>query len=450
MDAPTFTASASCSSSCSPARFHIPAPTAGASACSTSTRPARHCRRRCTRYQPLIDSLMAKDPARRPQTGADAARMIESALASLTPAPTRVQPQEPPQPQHPPGNGRSRTALAALVIAALVAWGGWNWWPRNEATPTRSAPAAPIAKVQRSIAVLPLVNLSRNPDNEYFSDGLAETMLDMLARVPDLTVIARTSSFAFKDKAMDVREIGKSLGASHLLEGSVQQSGEQLRITLQLIRTDDGAHLWSQRYDRPLADVFKVQDEVAAEVVRALEVALPKSAQQQLRSGGTENVAAYQQYLKGVALAVAAQGGRAARRARPFRGGDQTRPALRAGLRRGGQCDDPAALPRRPEPGSADLSRQPDQAGPAARSHAWRGPRSPRRHHAGRRQPRRRAGFQARPGARAELRHRLPVVWRIPYQRPGPSRRRGGDDGESRRTRSAGADDPSASWPTST
>jgi serine/threonine protein kinase/Tfp pilus assembly protein PilF len=260
------------------------------------------------RYQPLIDSLMAKQTAQRPQTGADAARMIESALAWIAPAPTRVQAQEPqqppqrPHPQRPPAANRSRIALVALAAAALVAWGTWAWWPRSEATPTAAAPVAPIAKVQRSIAVLPLVNLSRNPDNEYFSDGLAETMLDMLARVPDLTVIARTSSFAFKDKAMDVREIGKSLGVTHLLEGSVQQSGEQLRITLQLIRTDDGAHLWSQHYDRPLADVFKLQDEVAAEVVRALEFALPKSVQQQLRSGGTENVAAYQQYLKGEAL----------------------------------------------------------------------------------------------------------------------------------------------------
>ena len=234
--------------------------------------------------------------------------------------------------------------------------------------------------------MLPLVNLSRNPDNEYFSDGLAETMLDMLARVPDLTVIARTSSFAFKDKSMDVREIGKSLGASHLLEGSVQQSGQQLRITLQLVRASDGAHLWSQRYDRPLADVFKVQDEVAAEVVRALEVALPKSARRHLRAGGTENVAAYQEYLKGTALL-------------PLRKVDQLRAAL-GHFEQAIKLDPLYAQAHTGaantlillrshvglSPRAASLSRQPHQAGPGTRSHAWRGPRSPRRHHAGRRQ----------------------------------------------------------------
>ena len=208
------------------------------------------------------------------------------------------------QPARATARSKGTPALIAVAALALLAWGAWAWWPRTAATPTAAPPAAPVAaaKLERSIAVLPMVNLSGNPDNEYFSDGLAETMLDMLARVPDLTVIARTSSFAFKGKSMDVREIGKSLGASHLLEGSVQQSGQQLRITLQLVRASDGAHLWSQRYDRPLADVFKVQDEVATEVVRALEVALPKSARRHLRAGGTENVAAYQEYLRAPAL----------------------------------------------------------------------------------------------------------------------------------------------------
>src|SRR3546814_5324395 len=94
--------------------------------------------------------------------------------------------------------------------------------------------------------------MSGDPANDYFSDGLAETMLDMLAQVPDLKVIARTSSFAFKGKAEDVRRIGKALGAAHLLEGSVQQAGNTLRITVQLVRSSDGSHVWSQQYDRPI------------------------------------------------------------------------------------------------------------------------------------------------------------------------------------------------------
>ncbi len=155
---------------------------------------------------------------------------------------------------------------------------------------------------QRSIAVLPFVNMSGDKANDYFSDGLAETTLDMLAQVKDLKVIARTSSFAFRDKAQDVREVGKTLGAASLLEGSVQQSGEAVRITVQLIRTGDGTHLWSQHFDRRLADVFNIQDEVATAVVQALQVALSKPDEQRLVQKRTDNVAAYQEYLKGVAL----------------------------------------------------------------------------------------------------------------------------------------------------
>lgn len=154
----------------------------------------------------------------------------------------------------------------------------------------------------KSIAVLPFIDMSKAKDQEYFSDGLAETTLDMLSRVPDLKVISRTSSFAFKGKAMDVREIGKKLGVAHILEGSVQQAGDTLRITAQLIRTSDGAHLWSKQYDRKMADIFKIQDEVATEVVNAIQGALPVADQQRMIGQNTANIAAYQQYLKGIAL----------------------------------------------------------------------------------------------------------------------------------------------------
>ena len=154
----------------------------------------------------------------------------------------------------------------------------------------------------RSIAVLPFVNMSGDPANDYFSDGLAETTLDMLAQVQNLKVIARTSSFAYKGKDIDMRQIGKALGAAHLLEGSVQQAGDTVRVTVQLIRAADGSHLWSRHFDRRMSDVFKIQDEVATAVVDALQVALTRPEQRRLLQKRTDNVAAYREYLKGIAL----------------------------------------------------------------------------------------------------------------------------------------------------
>ena len=189
------------------------------------------------------------------------------------------------------GNKRM-AAISAGLIALALAW----YFVGQPAL--RNGQAVP----ERSIAVLPFVNMSGDKANEYFSDGLAETTLDMLAQVHDLKVIARTSSFAFKGKPTDMREIGKTLGAAHLLEGSVQQAGDTVRITVQLIRASDGSHVWSQRFDRRMTDVFKIQDEIATSVVQALQVALPKPEQQRLVQKRTENVAAYQEYLKGIAL----------------------------------------------------------------------------------------------------------------------------------------------------
>lgn len=125
-----------------------------------------------------------------------------------------------------------------------------------------------------SVAVLPFVNMSKDEDNEYFSDGLTETLLHMLAQVPGLKVAARTSSFAFKDKNMDVREIADALQVAHILEGSVQQAGDRVRITVQLIRAADGFHVWSESYDRTIDDIFAIQDEIATKVGVALSASL--------------------------------------------------------------------------------------------------------------------------------------------------------------------------------
>lgn len=189
------------------------------------------------------------------------------------------------------GNKRM-AALAALLAGLALAW-----YFIGQPAVRRQQVAG-----ERSIAVLPFVNMSGDRANQYFSDGLAETTLDMLAQVPDLKVIARTSSFAFRDGGTDVREIGRRLGAAHLLEGSVQQAGDTLRITAQLVRTSDGSHLWSKRFDRRRADVFAIQDEIATEVVRAIHGALPAAQQARLVRKRTDNVGAYDEYLKGIAL----------------------------------------------------------------------------------------------------------------------------------------------------
>ena len=188
------------------------------------------------------------------------------------------------------GNKRMASISVGLVALALV------WYFQGQ--PALRGAQAP----ERSIAVMPFVNMSGNASNDYFSDGLAETTLDMLAQVPDLKVIARTSSFAFKGKPTDIREVGRKLGAAHLLEGSVQQAGDTVRITVQLIRAKDGTHLWSQRYDRKLKDVFEIQDEIATSVVDALAMNLPETTQKRMVQKRTDSVAAYQEYLKGIAL----------------------------------------------------------------------------------------------------------------------------------------------------
>jgi len=135
-------------------------------------------------------------------------------------------------------------------------------------------PEPVIAVDEKSIAVLPFVDMSPDKDQEYMSDGLAEELLNLLAKVPNLRVIARTSSFAFKGKEVDIAEIAKKLNVAHVLEGSVRKSGNQVRITAQLIRASDSSHLWSETYDRSLDDVFAIQDEISAAVVEQLKITL--------------------------------------------------------------------------------------------------------------------------------------------------------------------------------
>ncbi len=152
---------------------------------------------------------------------------------------------------------------------------------------------------RESVAVLPFVNMSNDEDNDYFSDGLTETLLHMLAQIPDLKVAARTSSFAFKGKNMDIRQIADALQVAHVLEGSVQQSGSRVRITAQLIRASDGYHVWSENFDRDSDDIFAIQDEIATTVGRELSASLLGSEESSLIEGaGTDDQDAYDLYLR--------------------------------------------------------------------------------------------------------------------------------------------------------
>ncbi len=166
-------------------------------------------------------------------------------------------------------------------------------------SPTASAVDEPPEK---SIAVLPFVNMSNDPDQEYFSDGISEELLNVLAKYPGLRVAARTSSFQFKGQNLDIGEIARLLKVKHVLEGSVRKSGSKLRITAQLIQADTGYHLWSQTYDRELDDVFAIQDEISAAIGEALRVELALGNDQSPaapRVAESSNTAAYEAFLRG-------------------------------------------------------------------------------------------------------------------------------------------------------
>jgi TolB-like protein len=170
-----------------------------------------------------------------------------------------------------PGRTKKRFAIAAAILmcggAGTVL--GMHFWSLNHRA---AQPAAPAAITDKSIAVLPFVDMSEKKDQEYFADGMAEEILDILAKLPGIRVIGRTSSFQFKGKAEDLRKIGSTLGAAYVVEGSVRKSGDRFRITAQLIGASDGSHLWSETYDEDVGDALKAQDQIAAGLVRALQV----------------------------------------------------------------------------------------------------------------------------------------------------------------------------------
>jgi len=197
------------------------------------------------------------------------------------------EPAPPPEPMPVKAVRRTgRLALLAGTAAIILAAAGIFIWKNHSPSP-RGANLS-------SIVVLPFLDLSPEKDQEYFSDGLTEEIIDALSRVPNLRVVARTSAFAFKGKSNDVREIGRQLNVDAVLEGSVRKAGDQLRITAQLNRVSDGTHLWSRSYDRQLRDVFAVQREISQSIARQLRAGNVPPRQ------GTADLAAYELYQEGL------------------------------------------------------------------------------------------------------------------------------------------------------
>jgi TolB-like protein len=202
---------------------------------------------------------------------------------------------------------------AVLVIIAFIV-GGW-WWPggpgkHQQSAGTQPAPVAPTnAPDQKSVAVLPFVNLSDDKGSEYFSDGVSEELLTVLQKIPGLHVAARTSAFSFKGKNATAQEIGQKLGVAHLVEGSVRKAGDAVRIAARLTRADTGEELWSENYTRDLKDVFAVQTELAQTIVEQLrgrfggaDTGAKEKIQAEVQAaekGGTKNVEAHELYLQG-------------------------------------------------------------------------------------------------------------------------------------------------------
>jgi len=169
------------------------------------------------------------------------------------------------------------------------------------ASPTPAEIASTASVVTDSIAVLPFVNMSTDPEKEYFADGITEEIIDALAQIQELRVVARSSAFSFKGKHVDLRSVGKQLNVRTVLEGSVRRADNRLRVTAQLICTADGYHIWSEHYDREMKDVFAIQEEIARAIAERLKITFPWRETPLVKTG-TMNLEAYQSYLKGQAL----------------------------------------------------------------------------------------------------------------------------------------------------
>ncbi|HSE40802.1 MAG TPA: protein kinase, partial [Acidobacteriota bacterium] len=240
------------------------------------------------KLQEIINKALQKDPASRYSTVAE----MRSDLQGVKPEGY----------SHVLSKFRSQTwipaavALLVFFLIAIVFWSSRETKNTSTTAPPITQPPQPAKTEKVSIVVLPFVDMSPEKDQEYFTDGLTEELINVLSRNPNLRVVARTSSFAFKGKNEDLRTIGKKLGVGTVLEGSVRKKGKQMRITTQLIKAADGFHLWSQSYDLEMNDVFEVQDQIARSVAETLKVQLERGTERRKYEPKPE---AYQAYLQG-------------------------------------------------------------------------------------------------------------------------------------------------------
>lgn len=232
----------------------------------------------------LLRSMLAPDPTDRPQTARKLLLAVHSCYARFSPdARSR----------------RRRTMLvgaAAMFIIAAIALGTW-WYQRTW----------PLTAEERSIAVLPFKNLSGDTDNAYFADGIQDEILTRLSKIADLKVISRTSTQNYKSAPRNLREIARQLGVAHILEGSVQKSGDAVRVNVQLIRAANDSHLWADTYDRKLTDIFSVETEVAKSIADQLQAKLTGHEEQVIAAKPTDNPRAYDAYLRGLAYSLKAE-----------------------------------------------------------------------------------------------------------------------------------------------
>jgi serine/threonine protein kinase/Tfp pilus assembly protein PilF len=225
----------------------------------------------------VIDRCLEKEKTKRYQTGEEVVDALREIQQQISPA-AKIRKK---------GLNIPLLVGSALVVVAVIVVAYLFW------------PAKPTTAVEKSIAVLPFVDISPQKDQEYFCDGITEELIDRLSKLRELKVPARTSAFAFKGKSQDIREIGRQLNVQTVLEGSVRKDSSKLRITAQLINVADGYHIWSNTYDRELRDIFPIQDEISLAIVNALRLTLNFREQTNLTKHGTTDLGAYELYFKG-------------------------------------------------------------------------------------------------------------------------------------------------------
>ncbi|MBD3856617.1 MAG: protein kinase [Acidobacteria bacterium] len=258
----------------------------------------------------IIQHCLEKDPESRYQSAKDVRNELKSLRREVDSGMVATGSGATPISAPPRSTGTRRYGLwaAAGVAAIVILAAGWWLGRGGERAPAVADEraggfGADLASTARSdmpsVAVLPFANLSADPDNEYFSDGLTEELIGALANVEGLRIPARTSVYALKGTNLDIQEIGRRLGVDNILEGSVRKAGDQLRISVQLIKVSDGFNLWSETYDRQFEDVFVIQGEIAGNIVEALQLTLSPVEKQALRSERTTDFKAYEFYLRG-------------------------------------------------------------------------------------------------------------------------------------------------------